>query len=127
MVDEHVGNVSRFPLSACLALLPLREQTSRADNLIVLLHVAYRLATLSIITALSATFAKNGNASVGNAVVAFLFFFFGFYDLGKLYIHRCVSLSQSCSSGVVSVPLLISFSCLSVRSPLFLLLQLTLA
>ncbi|KAL7416518.1 general substrate transporter [Mrakia frigida] len=39
------------------------------------------LATLSIITALSATFAKNGNASVGNAVVAFLFFFFGFYDL----------------------------------------------
>lgn len=39
------------------------------------------LFAFSIITALSAVYAKNGSKVVGGAVIAMLFIFFGFYDI----------------------------------------------
>jgi len=39
------------------------------------------LFAFSVITALSAVYAKNGSSVVGGAVIAMLFIFFGFYDI----------------------------------------------
>lgn len=40
------------------------------------------LASFTVVTALSAVFAEHGINAAGSAVVAFLFIFFGFYDIG---------------------------------------------
>lgn len=39
------------------------------------------LCAFVVVTALSAVFAEQGTKAAGNAVVAFLFIFFGFYDI----------------------------------------------
>lgn len=39
------------------------------------------LISMILITACSATFSKTGNSSAGIAVVAFLFLFYGSYDI----------------------------------------------
>lgn len=40
------------------------------------------LISITIITALSGSFAQTGHSGVGLAVVPFLFIFYGFYDIG---------------------------------------------
>ncbi|THY11718.1 general substrate transporter [Aureobasidium pullulans] len=46
-----------------------------------LLSASGMLVSFIIVTALSATFAEHGIAAAGSATVAFLFIFFGFYDI----------------------------------------------
>lgn len=46
-----------------------------------LLSTSGMLASFIIVTALSAVFAEHGTKAAGYCVVAFLFIFFGFYDI----------------------------------------------
>ena len=46
-----------------------------------LLSASGMLVTFSIVTALSAVYAENGNKAAGKAVIGMLFVFFGLYDL----------------------------------------------
>ncbi|KAL1584934.1 hypothetical protein WHR41_06254 [Cladosporium halotolerans] len=80
-ISQALINLGLQVWNAILALVGATAAERYGRRPLWLTSATGMLVAFTIITALSATYAKNGSKVVGGAVIAMLFIFFGFYDI----------------------------------------------
>lgn len=93
--EQALINLGLQIWNAILALVGANAIERYGRRPIWLISATGMLVCFSILTALSAVYAELGNKVAGQAVIGFLFLFFGFYDIGFVWLFPSLPIIHS--------------------------------